>query len=86
MLFGAIPAKLLPQGWYHHKSGQLLSDNLIPVLQKLPDQSNKLITEFTTLIHNNPQGLYSSLLNPETMAGMPSEFAQAIVSILNEMT
>lgn len=36
----------------------------------------------TDMIHTNPQGLYSSLLSPETLAKMPKEFVEHMLPIL----
>jgi EmrB/QacA subfamily drug resistance transporter len=64
------------------RSDKLLSDNLIPVLHKLPDQAKPLVDKFTSMIHKDPQALYSMLLSPKAMAQMPAEFKNLIVPII----
>jgi EmrB/QacA subfamily drug resistance transporter len=68
----------------NHKSSVLLDQNLIPVVKQLPAQSSEMANQLTTMIHTNPQGLYSSLLSPETLAKMPKEFAQHMLPILKD--
>lgn len=64
------------------RSDKLLSENLIPVLNKLPVQAKGMVDQFKSLIHNDPQSLYSMLLSPKAMATMPAEFKQLIVPII----
>ncbi|RTE02777.1 MDR family MFS transporter [Paenibacillus whitsoniae] len=66
----------------NHKSTVLLEHDLEPVVKQLPAESSQLANQMTDMIHTNPQGLYSSLLNPETLAKMPKEFVEHMVPLL----
>lgn len=66
----------------NHKSTVLLEQDLTPVVKQLPAEASELSTQMTNMIHTNPQGLYSSLLSPETLAQMPKEFVQHMLPIL----
>ncbi|MFC9775054.1 MDR family MFS transporter [Paenibacillus chitinolyticus] len=66
----------------NHKSTSQLTDTLVPVLQKLPEQAKELAAKFTEMIHTNPQGLYTFLFSPEAMKEMPAEFLKIIAPIL----
>ncbi|NEW08163.1 MFS transporter [Paenibacillus sp. SYP-B3998] len=68
----------------NHKSSVLLEQNLTPVVKQLPEQANEMATGLTNMIHTNPQGLYSSLLSPETLAKMPKEFVEHMLPILKD--
>ncbi|WP_328803537.1 MDR family MFS transporter [Paenibacillus silvestris] len=66
----------------NHKSSVLLEQDLTPVVKQLPAEASQLSNQMTDMIHSNPQGLYSSLLSPETMAKMPKEFVEHMLPIL----
>ncbi|MGG1514334.1 MDR family MFS transporter [Paenibacillus oryzisoli] len=66
----------------NHKSTVLLEHDLEPVVKQLPAESSQLASQMTDLIHTNPQGLYSSLLNPEKLAEMPKEFVEHMVPMI----
>lgn len=66
----------------NHKSSVLLDQDLTPVVKQLPAEASQLSNQMTDMIHTNPQGLYSSLLSPETMAKMPKEFVEHMLPIL----
>jgi EmrB/QacA subfamily drug resistance transporter len=66
----------------NHKSSQLLEEQLVPVLQKIPEQNQSMAARFTEMIHDDPQGLYSMLLSPEALAKMPPQFSELFVPIL----
>ncbi|MEW9699722.1 MDR family MFS transporter [Paenibacillus sp. SI8] len=68
----------------NHKSSVLLDQNLIPVVKQLPAQASEMANQLTDMIHTNPQGLYSSLLSPETLAKMPQEFVEHMLPILKD--
>ncbi len=66
----------------NHKSSVLLNQDLTPVVKQLPAEASQLSNQMTDMIHSNPQGLYSSLLSPETLAKMPKEFVEHMLPIL----
>lgn len=66
----------------NHKSSVLLDQDLTPVVKQLPAEASQLSNQMTDMIHSNPQGLYSSLLSPETLAKMPKEFVEHMLPIL----
>jgi MFS family permease len=63
------------------RSDKLLTDKLLPVLQQLPAQATGQMSE---MIHSNPQGLYSMLLSPETLAQFPRALLNELVPILKD--
>ncbi|OFW74917.1 MAG: MFS transporter [Alicyclobacillus sp. RIFOXYA1_FULL_53_8] len=62
------------------RSSALLTKQLDPVLKQLP--ANNMLTQLTSMVHSNAQGLYSSLLNPAALAKLPPAFGQVLVPIL----
>ncbi len=66
----------------NYKSSTILTENLLPMIKQMPEQANELVSDITSMIHSNPQGLYSMLLNPETLAAMPKALTQQIIPIL----
>lgn len=66
----------------NYKSSTILTENLLPMIKQMPEQANGLVSDITSMIHSNPQGLYSMLLNPETLAAMPKALTQQIIPIL----
>jgi MFS family permease len=65
---------------YH--SSKLLMENLVPVINKLPQQNNPMIAEWMSKIETDPQALYSMLLSPEALAKMPKILVDQLVPIL----
>jgi EmrB/QacA subfamily drug resistance transporter len=63
------------------RSDKLLTDKLLPVLQQLPAEATGQMSE---MIHSNPQGLYSMLLSPETLAQFPRALLNELVPILKD--
>lgn len=63
-------------------SDKSLTSNLIPVLNKLPVQAKGVADQFTSMIHSDPQALYSMLLSPKAMAAMPAGLKNTIVPII----
>ncbi|MEI7025505.1 MDR family MFS transporter [Paenibacillus sp. y28] len=66
----------------NHQSERLLSDNLTPILNELPAASGGTTAQIADMIHTNPQGLYSMLLNPETLAQFPQQLLSSIVPVM----
>lgn len=64
------------------RSSALLSSELVPVLEKLPPQSDELVAAYEDMIVHNPQGLYSLLLSPEALAQVPAAIQSALLPIL----
>jgi len=57
----------------------LLGDNLVPVLNQIPEQGNTFIV---AKINTDPQSLYSILLNPEALSKIPQALTAKIEPIL----
>lgn len=66
----------------NHRSTLLLTDQLVPTLEKLPPQAHGLVSQFEQMIQDSPQGLYSMLLSPETLEKIPQAFQQIILPVL----
>jgi EmrB/QacA subfamily drug resistance transporter len=65
-----------------HKSTNLLTEQLVPFLEKLPAQAHGMVQKFESMIKTDPQGLYSTLLNAETMKQIPKPISDTMVPIL----
>jgi EmrB/QacA subfamily drug resistance transporter len=66
----------------NQRSTDLLTQQLVPLLQKLPPQAHGMVDQFESMIQTNPQGFYSLLLNPDALQKIPSAMLQMIVPIL----
>lgn len=66
----------------NYRSDHELSEKLVPVLKQLPEQASGIANEMTSMIHTNPQGLYSALLDPATLAKLPQAIIEKLVPIL----
>ncbi|MEI4622259.1 MDR family MFS transporter [Bacillus cereus] len=66
----------------NNTSGTVLTEKLVPVLDKFPPQAGEMVTKFKDMIHTDPQGLYSMLFSPEALKQMPEAFSNSIVPIL----
>lgn len=64
------------------RSSTLLTEQLVPTLEKLPSQAHGIAVQFETMIQESPQGLYSMLLSPEAMSKIPVQVQQVIVPTL----
>lgn len=68
----------------NNRSSHLLQDRLMPKLQALPEQAKGMVQQLTHMIHDDPQGLYSALLNPKALAKMPAPFKETLIPILKQ--
>lgn len=66
----------------NNTSGTILTEKLVPVLEKFPPQAGQIVTKFKDMIHTDPQGLYSMLFSPEVLKKIPEAFSTSIVPIL----
>lgn len=66
----------------NHQSSQWLSAKLDPLVKHLPTQASGMADQLSSMVQNNPQGLYSMLLSPEAMAKIPPVFAEKLLPIL----
>jgi EmrB/QacA subfamily drug resistance transporter len=66
----------------NHRSSNLLTEQLVPTLEKLPPQAHGMVEQFEDMIQKSPQGLYSMLLSPETLAKIPQGIQQMILPVL----
>ncbi|MBP1156719.1 MULTISPECIES: MDR family MFS transporter [unclassified Paenibacillus] len=64
------------------RSDELLSSQLVPKLKQLPEQTAGIADQIIGTIHTNPQGLYSALLNPETLAQFPKALVDQMIPIV----
>lgn len=66
----------------NYRSTLLLTEQLVPTLEKLPLQAQGLAAQFEGMIQESPQGLYSMLLSPEALAKIPLPIQHLILPIL----
>jgi hypothetical protein len=66
----------------NHRSTNLLTEQLVPTLEKLPPQAHGMVAQLESMIKDSPQGLYSSLLSPEALDKIPAAIRQTMVPIL----
>jgi EmrB/QacA subfamily drug resistance transporter len=66
----------------NYRSSHLLEDRLMPMLRSLPPQAKGMVGQFKHMIHDDPQGLYSMLLNPKALEKMPPQWSHTLVPIL----
>ncbi len=64
------------------QSSGLLGTKLVPFLEKLPEQSHEMVDQMEGMIATNPQGLYSMLYSPETLAQIPAAIRDTLLPIL----
>ncbi|BBW97734.1 MDR family MFS transporter [Geobacillus icigianus] len=68
----------------NERSSALLDERLMPKLEALPAQAKGLVDRFADMIHSDPQGLYSVLFSPETMAKIPAPLRDMFVPVLKQ--
>jgi EmrB/QacA subfamily drug resistance transporter len=66
----------------NHHSKDLLNEKLVPLLEKIPPQAHAMADRFEQMINTNPQGLYSAILNPETLKKIPPVMQQTLIPVL----
>ncbi|KAF1678340.1 MFS transporter [Bacillus sp. SKDU12] len=64
------------------RSGNLLTDKLVPYLDSLPAQASSFAGQLKGMIDTNPQGLLQSLFSPDAIKQIPAAFSSHIVPIL----
>ncbi len=69
------------------KSEQLLNDNLVPVLDKiptdqLPAEGQQMLQSVYHLIDTDPQNIFRVLLSPDTLKQVPEQIQQSVVPIV----
>ena len=64
------------------RSSELLTQRMVPELEKLPAQAHSMVTQFESMIDTNAQGLFSALLNPEALNKIPDMVQQVMLSPL----
>jgi hypothetical protein len=65
-------------------STRLLNEKLTPFFSHLPPQAQGMAARFKEMVDNDPQGLYSMLLNPEMVHKMPTMVVQHLAPVLRE--
>lgn len=68
----------------NQRSGQLLTDNLLPKLQAIPHGANAMVEQFKSMLLSNPRSLYSALFDPNALANMPASMKEMLVPILKD--
>ncbi|MCY8426772.1 multidrug efflux MFS transporter MdtP [Bacillus vallismortis] len=64
------------------RSGNLLTDKLVPYLDSLPAQASSFADQLKSMINTNPQGLLQSLFSPDALKQIPAAFSSHIMPIL----
>lgn len=64
------------------KSGTLLTNDLVPFLNKLPEQAAPLADKFKDMIDTNPQGVFQMLFNEQTLKMIPSQILDGMLPIV----
>ena len=64
------------------KSGALLTDKLVPFLNKLPEQAAPLANQFKETIATSPQGLFQMLFNEKAMKQIPVQILDPMLPII----
>ncbi|WP_373419571.1 MDR family MFS transporter [Bacillus sp. EAC] len=64
------------------KSGALLTDELVPFLNKLPEQAAPLADKFKETISTSPQGVFQMLFNEETLKQIPTQILKPMLPII----
>ncbi|MCY8533016.1 multidrug efflux MFS transporter MdtP [Bacillus vallismortis] len=64
------------------RSGNLLTDKLVPYLDSLPAQASSFADQLKSMIDTNPQGLLQSLFSPDALKQIPAAFSSHIMPIL----
>lgn len=64
------------------RSGNLLTDKLVPYLDSLPAQASSFAAQLKGMIDTNPQGPPQSLFSPDAVKQIPAAFSSHIVPIL----
>jgi EmrB/QacA subfamily drug resistance transporter len=63
------------------RSTTLLTDTLVPALTNMPQEMGAKVSD---MVHSNPQGLYSMLLNPEMLSTLPSSVTTNILPVIKD--
>ncbi|WP_397538810.1 MDR family MFS transporter [Rummeliibacillus pycnus] len=66
----------------NYRSTNLLTEKLVPTLEKLPPEAGALVQQFEGMIKESPQGVYSMLLSPETLEKIPTSIQNMMIPIL----
>ncbi|MET3196331.1 EmrB/QacA subfamily drug resistance transporter [Bacillus sp. OAE603] len=64
------------------KSGTLLNDELVPFLNKLPEQAAPLVNKFKDMIDSNPQSVFTMLFNEDAKKLIPNDLLQGMLPII----
>lgn len=64
------------------RAGGLLTDRLLPAMQKMPPQLGPVLGKFKDMIENDPNALLSMLLNPDALKKLPAFLTESMVPVL----
>ncbi|GGI10381.1 putative MFS-type transporter YusP [Gottfriedia solisilvae] len=64
------------------KSGTLLNDELVPYLNKLPEQAAPLVNKFKDMIDSNPQSVFTMLFNEDAKKLIPNDLLQGMLPVI----
>ncbi|CAM3040226.1 MDR family MFS transporter [Paenibacillus sediminis] len=66
----------------NHKSGNLLNENLVPVLKKLPEQAKALSDMMIGMINDKPQNVFSFLYSNDLKKMVPQPLKDTLYPIM----
>ncbi|WP_262363159.1 MDR family MFS transporter [Paenibacillus tuaregi] len=66
----------------NNRSGSILSKDLTPLLNQLPEQAKPLADKFNEMIQHNPQQIYSAVQSPEMQKAIPAQLMETVNPIL----
>lgn len=66
----------------NNRSSSLLADRLLPKLAQLPPQIQPMTAKLKEMATNDPQALFSVLLNPDAMKRIPSFIAEKVLPVI----
>lgn len=66
------------------RSSQLLTEQLVPKLEQLPQEAQGMVEKFEGMIQDSPQGVYSTLLSPEVLKQIPDAIKQSLIPTLKD--
>lgn len=66
----------------NHRSGTLLTENLLPKLQQMPKEAGQLVGQITATVEKDPQTLFSVMLSPEALAKFPAAIKTELLPIM----
>lgn len=63
----------------NNRSGQILDKEFFPIVNKIPGLQQGPMGQMLEKAHSDPQGMFNTLLNPDTLKSIPAQVQQALV-------